>query len=80
MISGVRNEHPRVAIAFRDSPERDNFVKFYDMLTTPETEHEITGAMLKIGIARGIRNTTSARLPGSTGRGLLLSGNYHEHP
>lgn len=44
MISGVRNEHPRVAIAFRDSPERDNFVKFYDMLTTPETEHEITGA------------------------------------
>lgn len=38
MITGMLNEHPRVAIAFRDSPERDNFVKFYDMLTTPEPD------------------------------------------
>jgi 4-hydroxy 2-oxovalerate aldolase len=38
MITGMLNEHPRVAIAFRDSPERDNFVKFYDMLTTPDPD------------------------------------------
>ncbi len=38
MITGMLNEHPRVAIAFRDSPEKDNFVKFFDMLTTPEPE------------------------------------------
>jgi 4-hydroxy 2-oxovalerate aldolase len=38
MITGMLNEHPRVAIAFRDSPERDNFVKIYDMLTTPEPD------------------------------------------
>lgn len=36
MITGVLNEHPRVAIAYRDSPERDDFVRFYDTLTTPE--------------------------------------------
>ncbi len=36
MIQGVLNEHPRVAIAYRDSPDKDNFVKFYDQLTTPE--------------------------------------------
>lgn len=39
MVTGMLNEHPRVAIAFRDSPERNNFVKFYDMLTTPEPEN-----------------------------------------
>jgi len=38
MITGVRNEHPRVAIKFRDSEERDDYVKFYDKLTTPEPE------------------------------------------
>jgi 4-hydroxy 2-oxovalerate aldolase len=37
MITGVLNEHPRTAIAFRDSPERDDYVKFWDILTTPET-------------------------------------------
>jgi 4-hydroxy 2-oxovalerate aldolase len=36
MITGMLNEHPRVAIAFRDSPEKDDYVKFYDKLTTPE--------------------------------------------
>jgi 4-hydroxy 2-oxovalerate aldolase len=36
MITGMLNEHPRVAIAFRDSAERDDYVKFYDKLTTPE--------------------------------------------
>ena len=38
MITGVLNEHPRAAIAFRDSPDKDDFVKFYDMLTTPEVD------------------------------------------
>ena len=36
MISGVLNEHPRVAMAYRNSDERDNFVDFYDKVTTPE--------------------------------------------
>lgn len=38
MITGVLNEHPRVAISFRDSPDKDDYVKFYDMLTTPEID------------------------------------------
>ncbi len=41
MITGNLNEHPRIAIAWRDSSERDDFVKFYDKLTTPEPEDEI---------------------------------------
>jgi 4-hydroxy 2-oxovalerate aldolase len=41
MITGVLNEHPRVAIAFRDSEERDNYTKFYDKLTTPDPESQI---------------------------------------
>ncbi|MEK6794268.1 MAG: aldolase catalytic domain-containing protein [Spirochaetota bacterium] len=41
MITGVLNEHPRVAIKFRDTPERDDFVKFYDTLVTPEAEEDI---------------------------------------
>lgn len=41
MITGMLNEHPRVAIAFRESAERDDFVKFYDTLTTPEPEDVI---------------------------------------
>ncbi|ULT59333.1 aldolase catalytic domain-containing protein [Neobacillus drentensis] len=36
MISGVLNEHPRVAMAYRNSNERDQFVNFYDQVTTPE--------------------------------------------
>jgi 4-hydroxy 2-oxovalerate aldolase len=41
MVTGVLNEHPRVAIEFRDSPEKDHYVKFYDKLTTPEPlEHQ----------------------------------------
>ncbi|MBO9607011.1 MAG: aldolase catalytic domain-containing protein [Paenibacillaceae bacterium] len=37
MVSGVLNEHPRVAMALRDSDARDEFVEFYDKLTSPET-------------------------------------------
>ncbi|HEX3020711.1 MAG TPA: aldolase catalytic domain-containing protein [Chitinispirillaceae bacterium] len=38
MITGVLNEHPRVAISFRDGADKDDYVKFYDMLTTPEID------------------------------------------
>jgi 4-hydroxy 2-oxovalerate aldolase len=41
MVTGILNEHPRVAIAFRDSEERDDYVKFYDKLTTPEPESQV---------------------------------------
>jgi 4-hydroxy 2-oxovalerate aldolase len=37
MISGVLNEHPRVAMAYRDSADRDKFVDFYDKVTSPES-------------------------------------------
>lgn len=40
MITGMFNEHPRMAIAFRDSPERDNFTRFWDMVTTPEPDDQ----------------------------------------
>lgn len=36
MITGVLNEHPRIAIEFRESAEKDQYTKFYDKLTTPE--------------------------------------------
>lgn len=39
MLTGMLNEHPRIAIEFRDSPDKDKFVKFYDKLTTPEPEN-----------------------------------------
>lgn len=37
MISGTLNEHPRVAMAYRASEERDQFVAFYDKVTSPES-------------------------------------------
>lgn len=40
MITGMLNEHPRMAIAWRDSAQRNDFVKFYDTLTTPEPENQ----------------------------------------
>lgn len=36
MISGALNEHPRVAMAVRDTEDKDKFVEFYDKLTSPE--------------------------------------------
>ncbi|WNQ12433.1 aldolase catalytic domain-containing protein [Paenibacillus aurantius] len=36
MVAGHLNEHPRVAMALRDSEDRDKFVDFYDKLTSPE--------------------------------------------
>jgi 4-hydroxy 2-oxovalerate aldolase len=37
MISGSLNEHPRVAMAYRASEDRDKFVAFYDQVTSPES-------------------------------------------
>jgi 4-hydroxy 2-oxovalerate aldolase len=37
MVSGILNEHPRVAMAHRASDDRDNYTSFYDKLTSPET-------------------------------------------
>lgn len=36
MITGMLNEHPRVAIALRHSERKDHFADFYRELTTPE--------------------------------------------
>lgn len=36
MIAGLLNEHPRVAMAYRNSEERDQYAAFYDKVTTPE--------------------------------------------
>ncbi|MFA5374167.1 MAG: aldolase catalytic domain-containing protein [Dehalococcoidia bacterium] len=33
-ISGMLNEHPRAAIALRNSPEKESYRKFYDSLTS----------------------------------------------
>jgi 4-hydroxy 2-oxovalerate aldolase len=41
MITGMLNEHPRVAIAWRDSQRRNDFVGFYDTLTTPEPDNQL---------------------------------------
>ena len=36
MITAILNEHPRVAIALRNSDQKDNCADFYRQLTTPE--------------------------------------------
>lgn len=36
MITGTLDEHPRSAMGWRASPERDRFTDFYDKMTTPE--------------------------------------------
>lgn len=36
MITGVLNEHPRVAISLRNSDRKDHYADFYRELTTPE--------------------------------------------
>lgn len=42
MISGLLNEHPRVAMAYRESNDRDKFVDFYDKVTSPEASNAST--------------------------------------
>ncbi|GKS11107.1 aldolase catalytic domain-containing protein [Paenibacillus chitinolyticus] len=37
MVAGTLNEHPRVAMAVRNTADKDKYVEFYDKLTTPET-------------------------------------------
>ncbi len=36
MVTGILNEHPRVAIALRGSKRKDHYADFYRELTTPE--------------------------------------------
>jgi 4-hydroxy 2-oxovalerate aldolase len=36
MITGSFDEHPRTAMALRNSKDKDNYVDFYDKLTSPE--------------------------------------------
>ncbi len=37
MITGILNEHPRIAIALRqDQEKRDKYAEFYRTMTTPE--------------------------------------------
>lgn len=40
MITGTLDEHPRTAMALRSSPNKDQFLEFYDKLTTPEMLHQ----------------------------------------
>lgn len=39
MITGMLDEHPRSAMALRNSADKDKAVEFYDKLTTPEVLH-----------------------------------------
>lgn len=39
MMTGVFNEHPRVAMALRASENKDKYAEFYDQLTSPEISH-----------------------------------------
>ncbi|MCQ6559592.1 aldolase catalytic domain-containing protein [Paenibacillus mendelii] len=39
MITGMLDEHPRSAMALRNSADKDKAVDFYDKLTTPEMLH-----------------------------------------
>jgi len=41
MITGALNEHPRVGISMRSSPDKDKYAEFYKMLTTPESIKKI---------------------------------------
>lgn len=40
MITGMLDEHPRSAMALRNSADKDKGVEFYDKLTTPEVLHK----------------------------------------
>jgi len=37
MVTGILDEHPRSAMAWRASDDKDKYIEFYDQLTTPET-------------------------------------------
>ncbi|GAA3410922.1 aldolase catalytic domain-containing protein [Paenibacillus hodogayensis] len=37
MMTGMLNEHPRVAMALRSGDDKDKYAEFYDKLTSPET-------------------------------------------
>lgn len=42
MITGTLDEHPRTAMALRNSEDRDKYVDFYDKLTSPEVSTQQT--------------------------------------
>lgn len=44
MITGMLNEHPRVAISLRNSDRKDHCADFYRQLTTPECYDDLRGA------------------------------------
>jgi 4-hydroxy 2-oxovalerate aldolase len=37
MVSGVFDEHPRTAMALRAGDKKDNYLEYYDTLTSPES-------------------------------------------
>ncbi|WP_134704266.1 aldolase catalytic domain-containing protein [Ammoniphilus sp. YIM 78166] len=43
-IAGMLNEHPRVAMALRNSEDKDKYLDFYDQLTSVETQVNIPAA------------------------------------
>lgn len=40
MVTGMLDEHPRSAMAWRASDNRERFMEFYDKMTTPEVFHK----------------------------------------
>lgn len=40
MITGTLDEHPRTAMALRNSEDKDKYVEFYDKLTSPEVSSQ----------------------------------------
>jgi 4-hydroxy 2-oxovalerate aldolase len=43
-LTGLLNEHPRAAMALRQSEQRDQYRDFYDQLTSVETHTQLVGA------------------------------------
>lgn len=41
VLTGMFNEHPRSAMALRSSEEKDNYVDFYDRITSVETHKDL---------------------------------------
>ena len=36
MITGMMNEHPRSAIAYRNTPDKDKYAEFYEQMREAE--------------------------------------------
>jgi len=46
-LTGMFNEHPRSAMALRSSEDKDNYVDFYDRLTSVETHQDLISSSKK---------------------------------